>query len=81
MNPRVYEFEDELKAINFYRTMLKKIHEVSSRYARMWYEITVQSSNLTGFHLVTIHIGITKETNEYKNNEESEIHTGRNSNL
>jgi len=65
MSPRVYEFEDELKAINYYKVMLYKIREYSRTYNRLWYEVTLQSSNLTGKHLVTIHLGVVRKNKDY----------------
>jgi hypothetical protein len=62
--PRIYEFTDLKKAINYYTTMEKKLQENAVTYPRIWYEVTLQSSNLTGLHLVTIHIGIHRKDNE-----------------
>ena len=65
MSPRVYEFEDENKAINYYKAMLYKIAENAKAHNRIWYEVTLQSSNLTGKHLVTVHIGVVRSNKDY----------------
>lgn len=65
MSPRVYEFDDEVKAINYYKAMLYKIADQAKQYNRVWYEVTLQSSNLTGKHLVTVHIGVVRKNKDY----------------
>lgn len=64
MSPKIYEFDDEEIAISYYKTMLHKISSISELYPAMWYEVVLQSSNLTGHHLVTIHIGMTTKNKE-----------------
>ena len=64
MQPKIYEFTDLKKAFNYYRVMQEKLSNYSSNYSRIWYEVTLQSSNLTGVHLVTLHIGVQKNIDE-----------------
>jgi len=64
MHPKIYEFTDLKKALNYYRLMQEKLSNYSSNYSRIWYEVTLQSSNLTGVHLVTLHIGVQKNIDE-----------------
>ena len=45
--------------------MQEKLSNYTSKYSRIWYEITLQSSNLTGVHLVTLHIGVQKSKDEF----------------
>lgn len=66
MNPKVYEFQDITKAISYYKVMVKKLEECCSLNKRIWFEVTMQTSNLTGVHLVTIHIGVQKEKDDNK---------------
>ena len=62
--PRIYEFTDLKKAMNYYTTIEIKLKENASMYPRIWYEVTLQSSNLTGKHLVTVHIGVHRKNEE-----------------
>jgi len=64
MQPKIYEFTDLKKALNYYRVMQEKLSNYSNNYSRIWYEVTLQSSNLTGVHLVTLHIGVQKNIDE-----------------
>lgn len=65
MQPRIYEFTDLKKALNYYRVMQEKLSTYTSKYSRIWYEVTLQSSNLTGVHLVTLHIGVQESKDEF----------------
>lgn len=69
MNPRIYEFEDLTKAVSYYKTMQTKLQQYCNDFPRIWYEVTLQSSNLRNYHLVTLHIGVQKELDADKNNE------------
>jgi len=40
--PRIYEFTDLKKAMNYYTTMEIKLKENASMYPRIWYEVTLQ---------------------------------------
>ena len=64
MQPKIYEFTDLKKALNYYRVMQEKLSNYSNNYSRIWYEVTLQSSTLTGVHLVTLHIGVQKNIDE-----------------
>lgn len=65
MQPKIYEFTDLKKALNYYRVMQEKLSTYTSKYSRIWYEVTLQSSNLTGVHLVTLHIGVQRSKDEF----------------
>lgn len=65
MQPKIYEFTNLKKALNYYRVMQEKLSNYSNNYSRIWYEVTLQSSNLTGVHLVTLHIGVQKNIDEF----------------
>jgi hypothetical protein len=67
MSPKIYEFTDLSKAINYYRTIQTKLEQYCNSYPRIWYEVTLQSSNLRDYHLVTLHIGVQKELDADKN--------------
>jgi hypothetical protein len=66
MHPKIYEFTDLKKALNYYRVMQEKLNTYTNKYSRLWYEVTLQSSNLTGIHLVTIHIGVQKSKDDFE---------------
>jgi hypothetical protein len=45
--------------------MQEKLTKYTNDYSSIWYEVTLQSSNLTGVHLVTLHIGVQKNKDEF----------------
>jgi hypothetical protein len=57
MQPRVFEFVELNKALNYYQALFKAIEKSSLRYNHMWFEVALQYSNTHKVHIVTLNFG------------------------